>query len=158
MAEGEPERAPWVMPPWMEPYRDLIGNTGGNPIEELYNDRTTAQQNLIRAALALAVQDQVNLLYRLHRKGWLIDLADPALCGYCRHHADLHTYNSGHRATAVGVVPCVQCSAGVCPRPMPPVRRSPARCEARAHKGTGQGICDRLLDEHGQCDRASSHV
>lgn len=64
---------PWVMPEWMEPYRELIGDTGGNSIEELYNDETTAQQNLIRAALALAVRDQVNLLYRLMHGGHLVN-------------------------------------------------------------------------------------
>jgi hypothetical protein len=42
------------------------------------------------------------------------------------------------------------------------------RCRARAEEGrpakqrcsslTRSGICDRELDEHGQCDRAASHV
>lgn len=32
------------------------------------------------------------------------------------------------------------------------------RCEALAVRGTGVGVCDRQLDEKGQCDRASSHV
>jgi hypothetical protein len=40
----------------------------------------------------------------------------------------------------------------------PPVPRDPPRCDARATKGTGEGICDRLLDEHGQCDRAGAHL
>jgi hypothetical protein len=31
------------------------------------------------------------------------------------------------------------------------------RCEALARKGTGTGVCDRPLDDHGQCDRASDH-
>lgn len=66
-------RGVWAMPDWMEPYRGLIGDTGGNSIEELYNDETTAQQNLIRAALALAVRDQVNLLYRLMHGGHLVN-------------------------------------------------------------------------------------
>lgn len=62
----------WKMPVWMEKYRDLIGDTGGNPVEELYNDHTTtADVNLIRAALCIAVTDQVNLLYRLQKKGYL---------------------------------------------------------------------------------------
>ncbi len=38
------------------------------------------------------------------------------------------------------------------------IERDPPRCEAHATKGTGTGICDRLLDERGQCDRASSHA
>jgi hypothetical protein len=146
------------MPAWMEPYRELIGNTGGNKVEELVNDRTTtAQGNLIRAALITSVEGQVALLHRLHRKGWLVDLDDVALCGYCLHHAGLHNYNYS-RATTRGDVPCVQCPGGVCPRPLPPVARRPARCEARATKGTGEGTCDRLLGEHGQCDRASTHL
>ena len=33
-----------------------------------------------------------------------------------------------------------------------------AFCEAYARKGTGTGTCDRPLDAHGQCDRASSHI
>jgi hypothetical protein len=60
------------MPEWMERYRDLIGNTGGNTIEELMNDRsTTAQVNVIRAGLIVAVTSQVTLLYQLHRDGLL---------------------------------------------------------------------------------------
>ncbi len=34
----------------------------------------------------------------------------------------------------------------------------PGRCEANARKETGFGTCDRALDAHGQCDRASDHV
>lgn len=33
-----------------------------------------------------------------------------------------------------------------------------ARCGHRARRGTGEGICDRLLDGHGQCDRAGDHI
>jgi hypothetical protein len=43
-------------------------------------------------------------------------------------------------------------------RGVPDQPREPARCEARACKGTGEGMCDRLLDEHGQCDRPGSHL
>lgn len=68
------QRAPWVMPAWMERYRDLISDTGGNPIEELVNDKsTTAQSNLIRAALIMAVTSQVWLLHRLEASGHLVD-------------------------------------------------------------------------------------
>lgn len=31
-------------------------------------------------------------------------------------------------------------------------------CEALARKGTGEGMCDRPLDSHGRCDRASDHI
>lgn len=66
----------WTMPEWMEPYRELIINTGGNPIEELVNDHsTTAQVNLIRAALIVSVTSQVQLLTLLHDRGMLPELA-----------------------------------------------------------------------------------
>lgn len=108
---AEPEL--WTMPAWMEPYRELIGNTSGNPVEELMNDfGTRAESNLIRAVLIECVRAQVALLYQLRK--------------------------AGHLA--------------------PTVAREPARCEHRAVKGTGHGTCDRLLDEHGQCDRASAHA
>ena len=32
------------------------------------------------------------------------------------------------------------------------------RCEQMAVKGTGTGICDHPLDEHGQCSNASNHT
>lgn len=39
-----------------------------------------------------------------------------------------------------------------------PVRGGDDRCGALARRGTGTGVCDRPLDEHGNCDRASAHV
>jgi hypothetical protein len=33
-----------------------------------------------------------------------------------------------------------------------------SRCEVAARKGTGEGVCDRPLDKHGQCDRAADHL
>jgi hypothetical protein len=63
---------PWVMPNWMEKYRPLINNTGGNSIEDLINDKeTNAMNNLIRSALILAVESQVNLLFALHQHNHL---------------------------------------------------------------------------------------
>ena len=63
----------WTMPEWMEPYRRLINNTGGNVIEELLNDQeTTAFNNAIRAGLIVAVSSQVALLGVLRRNGLLI--------------------------------------------------------------------------------------
>lgn len=66
-----PRRKDWTMPPWMEPYRKLIGNTGGNAIEEMMNDETDARINLPRAVLAVAVKSQVGLLYALRKAGML---------------------------------------------------------------------------------------
>lgn len=63
---------PWTMPAWMEPYRDLFANTGGNHIEDLVNDTaSTVGNNVLRAALCVAVESQVALLRRLHAHGYL---------------------------------------------------------------------------------------
>jgi len=62
----------WVMPEWMEPYRKLINNTGGNSVEELHNDTTTnVFVNGPRAILCCCVHAQVNLLETLHDAGYL---------------------------------------------------------------------------------------
>jgi hypothetical protein len=34
----------------------------------------------------------------------------------------------------------------------------PETCEANARRGTGTGMCDRPLNEHGYCDRAADHI
>jgi hypothetical protein len=36
--------------------------------------------------------------------------------------------------------------------------RKISRCEANARRGTGTGMCDALLNEHGECPRASEHI
>lgn len=66
------EKKTWTMPDWMEPYRDLIGNTGGNEIERLMNltGKDTAG-NVILGALCIAVDSQVGLLHALKNKGLL---------------------------------------------------------------------------------------
>ena len=65
----ENKREVWVMPEWMEPYRKLIGETGGNPIEELMNDRdSNAFNNVIRAGLIVCANAQVSLLMRLYQR------------------------------------------------------------------------------------------
>jgi len=67
------------MPAWMEPYRDLINNTGGNPVEDLMNDlrnnRRLLHSNVVRWSLAMAVSGQVNLLYALHEGGHLTPMS-----------------------------------------------------------------------------------
>lgn len=66
------EAGNWTMPEWMEPYRDLIRNTGGDSVENLMNDhKTTAFNNHIRAALIVCVESQVALLHILRTKGML---------------------------------------------------------------------------------------
>lgn len=60
----------WKMPKWMERYRELIGNTGGNSVEELMNNTTvTADTNLVLSVLCISVKSQVNLLERMYAKG-----------------------------------------------------------------------------------------
>lgn len=60
----------WVMPTYLEKYRDLIGDTGGNPIEDLMNDtETNAFNNAFRAAMIVSVYSQIILLEKLHKKG-----------------------------------------------------------------------------------------
>lgn len=36
-------------------------------------------------------------------------------------------------------------------------RNTIARCDEYARKGTGYGVCDRILDEHGNCE-SRAHV
>lgn len=62
----------WVMPEWMEPYRKLINNTGGDTIENLMNDHTSNSfNNVIRAGLICCVDSQVRLLHTLRKEGIL---------------------------------------------------------------------------------------
>ena len=70
---------PWTMPIWMESYRDLIGNTGGNSVEELMNDNTDSRVNLPLAILSVAVQSQVHLLERLYARRMLSFATPPTL-------------------------------------------------------------------------------
>lgn len=67
----------WKMPKWMEPYRDLICNTGGNSIEELMNDDGTNSNvfnNAPRALICVAVKSQVGLLQDLEAHGFLSNI------------------------------------------------------------------------------------
>lgn len=64
----------WKMPKWMEQYRPLISNTGGNDIEELVNDdgrNSNVFNNAPRALICVAVKCQVSILESLHEKGLL---------------------------------------------------------------------------------------
>jgi hypothetical protein len=70
---AKPDKRPeWKMPEWMEPYRDLFHNTGGNSIEDMMNDhRTTVFENAPRAILCVAVKSQVAFLTDLYKRGAL---------------------------------------------------------------------------------------
>lgn len=62
----------WTMPKWMEKYRGLIFNTGGNPIEDLMNDHeTNIFNNSVRAMLCISVKGQIDILESLHSKGYI---------------------------------------------------------------------------------------
>lgn len=56
----------WVMPDWMEQYRQHFLNTGGNEVEDLINrlnnERNLAATNFPVFTLAVAVKSQVGLL------------------------------------------------------------------------------------------------
>lgn len=57
------------MPEWMEPYRGLIGNTGGDTVEGMMNDhKTNGFNNAIRSAMIISVDAQVALLTILHAR------------------------------------------------------------------------------------------
>lgn len=68
-------KKPWKMPPELEPYRDLICNTGGLSIEELCERSGGSDCNVVvNAPLALIVQSvesQLILLARLYNDGKL---------------------------------------------------------------------------------------
>lgn len=66
------QHGPWELPEWMEPYRDLIGDTGGNPVEWLMSlSGKDTKSNIILGALCVSVSAQVTLLMRLHKGGFL---------------------------------------------------------------------------------------
>jgi hypothetical protein len=66
------ENNDWVMPQWMEPYRQHFHNTGGNTIEEVMNRKDiTVFNNAPMALICTAVESQVALLHTLHKAGLL---------------------------------------------------------------------------------------
>lgn len=59
----------WVMPEWMEKYREFFINTGGNSVEDLMNRDPREANVVINAPVALmcvSVESQYFLLMRLH--------------------------------------------------------------------------------------------
>lgn len=66
------ENEKWTMPEWMMPYKPFIHNTGGNDIEQLYNDnKNHLRTNLPLAIIIYCVQSQVDLLIRLKKENLL---------------------------------------------------------------------------------------
>lgn len=68
-------KSPYVFPQELEPYRDLIANTGGNEIEDLMtrylNEPNLMQTNVVVACLGMCVESQITLLLRLRESGKL---------------------------------------------------------------------------------------
>lgn len=65
----------WVMPEWMEQYREYITNTGGNSIEELMNDRDcNARSNHIRWVIICMATAQIHQLMQLHKHNLLKEI------------------------------------------------------------------------------------
>ena len=60
------------MPKWMEPYRPLIVNTGGNKIEDMVNGSADPRVNLPLSTLQACVKSQVTFLEILHSKSFLL--------------------------------------------------------------------------------------
>lgn len=76
----------WVMPEWLEPYCDLIAETGDQSVEEVMNDWSSGfHDNYMRAARLMAVNAQLELLQRLRDEGLL--LAHPSQPVSKVHHA-----------------------------------------------------------------------
>ncbi len=61
----------YVVPEWMEQYRDYFVNTGGNSIEELMNMKVDSRVNMPLAMLQICAESQTLLLARLHKAGKL---------------------------------------------------------------------------------------
>lgn len=63
----------WVMPRWMERYREYICNTGGNSIEDMMNGNADPFANLPLSTLQACVKSQVLMLNAMHKDGVLPD-------------------------------------------------------------------------------------
>lgn len=72
MKKGKKKKRGWVMPGWMESYRALIVNTGGNSIEDMMNGNESPLINLPLSTLQACVKSQVALLEGLRRIGVLV--------------------------------------------------------------------------------------
>lgn len=58
----------WTMPVWMESYRELIVNTGGNRVEDMMNGNADPRINLPLSTLQACVKSQVALLNLMHAR------------------------------------------------------------------------------------------
>lgn len=69
MKMSKSKKKKWIMPEWMEKYRKLIGDTGGNTIEELMNYDSFAKGLDPLGVLACCVSSQITLLKQLYALG-----------------------------------------------------------------------------------------
>lgn len=67
----------WKAPAWMWAYGSLIGNTGGNAIEELVNAKIDPRTNEVLFLIQHGVKCQVALLERLRKAGALNKVKKP---------------------------------------------------------------------------------
>lgn len=66
------KHGPKTLPEWMDKYRDIITDTGGNPIEWLISlGGEDTKNNIALAFLTVSVCAQIRLLSNLHDKGLL---------------------------------------------------------------------------------------
>lgn len=106
------------------------------PVREL---RTLTLQQVVTAALLEGVDPEVfgdaqrALNALVHGKGRVTTPKRILIDGICAKRRATHT--AGDR--------------------LRPTRR---RCDANARKGTGTGMCDAPLDEHGNCPNAGNHI
>jgi hypothetical protein len=71
-----PKREKWVMPAWMERYRELlVGN--GEPAETLmnYGEEVNVWNNAPLALIVVSMKSQVSFLVRLHNLGLLKEVS-----------------------------------------------------------------------------------
>lgn len=65
----------WVMPNYLEKYRELINETNGIKgieLEELMNDHTTlASNDMFRVGMIVSVNAQILLLEKMYKLGYL---------------------------------------------------------------------------------------
>jgi hypothetical protein len=61
----------WRMPEWMEPFRNLIHNTGGNTVEYMMNYKGDLIINAPVTVLSACVKSQVGLLITLHEENFI---------------------------------------------------------------------------------------
>lgn len=72
----EKKKEPWVMPEWMEIYREFINGHGGNGVDDIMNrmqtEKRLAETNIYVFAMGCEIGAQVRLLHRLKNEGIIV--------------------------------------------------------------------------------------